>query len=61
MYIHTFLFKMTDTMTSQNVDLSSWNTLYSVERCKDDERLMVTEGDGHGLLEGTIPLFAETD
>jgi hypothetical protein len=29
MYIYTFLFRMTDTMTSQNIDLSSWDTLYS--------------------------------
>jgi hypothetical protein len=29
MYIHTFLLRMTDTMTFQNTDLSSWDTLYS--------------------------------
>jgi hypothetical protein len=29
MYIHTFLLRMTDTVTSQNSDLSSWDTLYS--------------------------------
>jgi hypothetical protein len=29
MYIHTFMLTMTDTMTSKNVDLSSWNTLYN--------------------------------
>jgi hypothetical protein len=28
MFIQTFLLRMTDTMTSQNVDLSSWDTLY---------------------------------
>jgi hypothetical protein len=29
MYIYnTFLFRMTDTMTYQNIDLSSWDTLY---------------------------------
>jgi hypothetical protein len=28
MYIHTFLFRMTDLMTSQNIDLSSWDSLY---------------------------------
>jgi hypothetical protein len=28
MYIYTFLLRMTDTVTSQNIDLSSWNTLY---------------------------------
>jgi hypothetical protein len=28
MYIYTFLLRMTDTMISQNIELSSWNTLY---------------------------------
>jgi hypothetical protein len=28
MYIYTFLLRMTDTMTSQNTDLSSWDILY---------------------------------
>jgi hypothetical protein len=28
MYIYTLLLRMTDTMTSQNIDLSSWDTLY---------------------------------
>jgi hypothetical protein len=28
-YIHFFLLRMTDTMTSQNIDPSSWDTLYS--------------------------------
>jgi hypothetical protein len=27
-YIYTFLLRMTDTMTSQNVDFTSWDTLY---------------------------------
>jgi hypothetical protein len=31
MYIYMFLLRMTDTVTSQNIDLSSWDTLYSVE------------------------------
>jgi hypothetical protein len=29
MYIYTFLLRMTDTMTSQNIDLSSRDTLYT--------------------------------
>jgi hypothetical protein len=29
MYIYTFLLRMTDTMTSQNTDISSWDTLYT--------------------------------
>jgi hypothetical protein len=28
MYAHTFLLRMTDTMASQNIDLSSWDILY---------------------------------
>jgi hypothetical protein len=28
-YIYTFLLRITDTMTSQNIDLSSWDTLYN--------------------------------
>jgi hypothetical protein len=28
MYIYTFLLRITNTMTSQNIDLSSWDTLY---------------------------------
>jgi len=27
MYIYTFLLRMTDTMTSQNIDISSWDTV----------------------------------
>jgi hypothetical protein len=27
-YIYTFLLRMTDTMTSQNIDISSWDNLY---------------------------------
>jgi hypothetical protein len=35
MYIYTFLLRMTDTMTSQNIDLSSWDTLCnSLVECK---------------------------
>jgi hypothetical protein len=36
-YIHTFLVRMTDTVGSQNTDLSSWDTLY-----KDSRNLHVT-------------------
>jgi hypothetical protein len=28
MYMYTFLLRMTDTMTSQNTDLSYWDILY---------------------------------
>jgi hypothetical protein len=28
MYIYTFLLRMADTLTSQNIDLSSWDILY---------------------------------
>jgi hypothetical protein len=30
MYIYIILLRMTDTVTSQNIELSSWDTLYSV-------------------------------
>jgi hypothetical protein len=30
MYIYTFLLRMTDTTTSQNIDVSCWDTLYTV-------------------------------
>jgi hypothetical protein len=30
MYIYNFLLRMTDTVTSQNTDLSSWDTLYNM-------------------------------
>jgi len=28
MYIYSFLLRMTDTVTSQNIDIFSWDTLY---------------------------------
>jgi hypothetical protein len=31
MYKYTFLLRMTDTMTSQNIKLSSWDILYKVK------------------------------
>jgi hypothetical protein len=31
MYTYTFMLRMTDTMTSQNIDLSSWDTLYILQ------------------------------
>jgi hypothetical protein len=32
MYIYTFLFRMTDTMTSQNINISSSDTLYITDK-----------------------------
>jgi hypothetical protein len=32
MYIYTFLLRMTDIMTSQNMELSSWDTLVYVRK-----------------------------
>jgi hypothetical protein len=64
MYIYSFLLRMTDTVTSQNIELSSWNTLYNVEtdaKVMNGEWIMVTEGDGHDLFQDTVPIFAETD
>jgi alpha-mannosidase len=31
MYIHNFFLRITDTVTSQNIDLSSWDILYNKE------------------------------
>jgi hypothetical protein len=31
MYMHTFLLRMTDTIISQDIDLSSWDTLYNAD------------------------------
>jgi hypothetical protein len=41
MYKYTYLLRMTDTMTSQNSDPSSWDTLYNSE--KESELCFVTE------------------
>jgi hypothetical protein len=30
-YIYTFLLRMTDTVSSQNIDLSCWDTLYVID------------------------------
>jgi hypothetical protein len=32
MYIYKFLLRMADTMTYQNIYISSWDTLYSAEQ-----------------------------
>jgi hypothetical protein len=37
MYVYTFLLRMTDTMISQNIDLSFWDMEYiqaATERCR---------------------------
>jgi hypothetical protein len=34
MYIYTFLLRMADIVSSQNIDLSSWDTLYITVRNK---------------------------
>jgi hypothetical protein len=35
MYIYTFLLRMTDTMTSENIDISSWDMLYMYMRVRN--------------------------
>jgi hypothetical protein len=37
MYIYTFLFRMTDTMTSQNIDVSSWDNCIAMDNMMADE------------------------
>jgi hypothetical protein len=39
MLIQTFLLRMTDTTTSQNIDLSSHNTLYNFMRISFDKQI----------------------
>jgi len=40
LYIYTFLLRMTDTMIYQNIDISSWDTLYKQSgRCQDAQPL----------------------
>jgi hypothetical protein len=43
MYIYTFVLRVTDTMISQNIDLSSWDTLYRTLQ-KFSVNVMFTEG-----------------
>jgi hypothetical protein len=33
-HIHFFVLRMADTVTSHNIDLSSWDTLYSLTYCR---------------------------
>jgi hypothetical protein len=40
MYIHTFLLRMTDAMTSHNTDNSSWDTLYAIQDIKQSNRYL---------------------
>jgi len=42
MYIYTILLRMTDTMTSQNIDLSSWDILYNVFLLRSDLSISVS-------------------
>jgi hypothetical protein len=45
MYIYTFLLRMADTMTSQNIDLSFWDT------CIASNYGLNWKGCGRGLME----------
>jgi hypothetical protein len=52
-HIHFFL-RMTDTMTSQNIDLSSWDTLYRVGVPKDYVRQGPSTGEQNGPYAGSV-------
>jgi hypothetical protein len=54
MYIYTFLLKMPDTITSQNIHLSSWDTLYIKLRVFQNEvRKLKEDMDGRGSCNTT--------
>jgi hypothetical protein len=42
-YIYTVLLRMTNTMTSQNTDLSSWDTLYSLDTHRDMKDMLMDD------------------
>jgi hypothetical protein len=57
MYIYTTLLRMTDTVTSQNIDLSSWDMLYiffwcikHVSRLRRTQLARVLDGLEYGCL-----------
>jgi hypothetical protein len=54
MYIHTFLFRMTDTVTSKNIDLPYWDMLYKSSNGRitnDWQTGKDLEGNSRGLTE----------
>jgi hypothetical protein len=59
MYIYTLLLRMTDTMTSQNIDLSLWDTLYSLATDNDVKLRTHKKRNVPGGLEGTVTMRRE--
>jgi hypothetical protein len=55
MYIYTFVLRMNDTMTSQNIDIASWHTLYRRKR----GRPKLTRAEGIRGLMGEKGLVEE--
>jgi hypothetical protein len=55
MYVYTCLLGMTDIMTSQNIDLSSWDTLYSLVT-DSFERKIIHKQNVLGELIANFPL-----
>jgi hypothetical protein len=47
MYIYTLLLRMTDTVTSQNIDRSSWDTLYVLEDTETSGKQTAETGTCH--------------
>jgi hypothetical protein len=56
MYMYNFWLRMTDTVTSQNIDLSSWDTLYSRKIIRFDTfRAELTQTNSDFCLLSPIP------
>ena len=60
MFIQTFLLRMTDTMNSQNIDLSSWDTLYNLYICVEMSILTRVEKLTGSQLAKKFPAFYGT-
>jgi hypothetical protein len=59
MYIYTFLLRMADTMISQNIDLSSWDTL-SIELIQLLLNLLITVNRPYkGVIRGEASVIAD--
>jgi hypothetical protein len=43
LYIYHFLLRMTDAMTSQNIDLRSWDTLYRIKLSKNTHVIILDQ------------------
>jgi hypothetical protein len=51
MYIYNLLLKMSDTLTSQNINISSWDTLYTNNRTFVSRKFGYQPGSGKAVIE----------